>query len=92
MSKSSSKNEISPEVSKTYCRLMNQQHGATVMGMALNTMTFLDRKKTISAATMTKITLYDCYISFAQCLGSTCEMRNTTIPFNPPLQSEKDIE
>lgn len=90
--KPSAASNIPPDASRMYCRMMNEQHGATVMGMALDQLTLADRGKTIQAATMTKITLYDVYISYAICKGDACEMRNATIPFRPPLQSEKDVE
>lgn len=72
--------------------MMNEQHAADIMAMALDTLTLADRGRTISTATMTKISLYDIYISFAVCKGDECQMRNTTIPFRPPLQSEKEVE
>jgi len=72
--------------------MMNEQHGADVMAMALDTFTLADRGKTISAATMTKISLYDIYISFAVCSGNQCDLRSRTIPFKPPLESEQDVE
>lgn len=72
--------------------MMNEQHAADIMAMALDCLTLTDRGKTIQAATMTKITLYDIYISYSVCKGDVCEMRSTTVPFVPPLQSEQDVE
>lgn len=94
MSKESSvPTPISPDASKVFCRMMNEQHAADVMAMALDSLSSLaDRRTTISTATMTKITLFDIYISFAVCRGDVCEMRNTTVPFVPPLTSVKDVE
>ena len=83
---------ISPDASKVFCRMMNEQHAADIIAMALDRLTLADRGRTVSTATMTKITLYDMYISFAVCKGDQCEMRNTTIPFVPPLKSVKDVE
>lgn len=83
---------ISPDASKVFCRMMNEQHGADIMAMALDQLTWADRGRTVSTATMTKITLYDIYVSYAVCKGTECQMRNATIPFVPPLTSDKDVE
>lgn len=98
-SSSSSALEITAETSARVCRHMNDDHPATVYGMAKRC---LERSSPLpnnnnggwklTSATMTKVTLDGCELQATACSGDLCEIKALSYPFVPPLQGAGQVK
>jgi DNA-binding Xre family transcriptional regulator len=84
--------DVSPEASQRICTHMNEDHAATVIGMAQSTLNWKEGKiRKVTFAKLTKVTLLECSLSFALCHKDVCEVHARSVPFIPPLQSAHEL-
>ena len=86
--------KITPEASSRICSHMNEDHGLTVYGLVLSTMSKAESDMLdISKWTMKSISLSEMNLSFVVCdkKSGTCEPREISIPFVPQLRSGSEV-
>lgn len=77
---------------------MNDDHKISIYAMAKaalsssSSVSSDDKKKKLTNPRMKSISLSGYDLSFVLCSGEVCEMKNITIPFNPPLESSKEAK
>mmetsp|Transcript_29510 Transcript_29510/g.41302 ORF Transcript_29510/g.41302 Transcript_29510/m.41302 type:complete len:222 (-) Transcript_29510:679-1344(-) len=73
---------------------MNDDHPASVYGMALSTLSWNDERQSggdIKNVKLRSVSSTGYNISYVLCNGDMCDMRDITVPFEPPLSSSSEV-
>mmetsp|Transcript_10218 Transcript_10218/g.13335 ORF Transcript_10218/g.13335 Transcript_10218/m.13335 type:complete len:254 (+) Transcript_10218:14-775(+) len=97
VSSASSTNEnadmISDKASDRICKHMNDDHPASVYGMALSTLTWNQERQggEIKNCQLRSVSSEGYKISYVICNGDMCDMRDITVLFETPLKSSSEV-
>jgi len=86
--------EITPETSKRMCKHMNEDHGISVYAMLLSSIDGSpESSMKISNCKLKNVSMTKMDISYVACdlKNGTCMPRDTSIDFEPPLESAAEV-
>ena len=82
---------ISEATSKRICDHMNVDHGASIYGMVMDTLSEKEKSgRTFKNCRMTELSLENYTLEYTICQNEICEMQRKIVAFDPPLLSAKE--